>query len=154
MFQKPVRQHMQGVVGFLVTVVFLQIYQGILQWKKFSKSVKILQNYGHLFIASLFGPPSMPTWGRAGSRICVKKLKLKKWVKQQITREEEKEGGSASTPHGGSLLLFSVSRPLILLSPACKLHGSYSQYRRCSRNYLTIQAQQISWNDQSVNPHF
>jgi len=23
-----------------------------------------------------------------------------------------------------------------------------------SRNYLTIQAQQISWHDQSLNPHF
>ena len=43
-------------------------------------------------------------------------------------------------------------RPTVTL--ACKLHGSYSQYRRFSCNYLIIQAQQISWNDQSVNPTF
>jgi len=31
------------------------IHQGIFQWKFFCKSVKIWQNYGHEFVASLFG---------------------------------------------------------------------------------------------------
>ena len=45
---------MQGVVTFLITSL-LKIYEGIL--KKISKSVKIWRNYGHEFVALLFGPP-------------------------------------------------------------------------------------------------
>jgi len=57
MFHKVVWEHMHGVVRFLVTS-FLQIYPGIFQWKFyfFLKSVKIWQNYGHEFVASLFWP--------------------------------------------------------------------------------------------------
>ena len=55
MFHKVVWQHMQGVVGCLIRTL-LQIYQRILQWKKLWKSVKIWQNCGHEFVASLFWP--------------------------------------------------------------------------------------------------
>jgi len=53
MFHKVVWQHMQGTVGFLITIL-LQIYQRIFPWQKNLKSVKIWQNYGHEFVASLF----------------------------------------------------------------------------------------------------
>ena len=50
MFHKVVWQHMQGVVGVLLTTL-LQIYKKIFR-EKFWKSVKIWQNYGHEFVAS------------------------------------------------------------------------------------------------------
>ena len=56
MFHKVVWQHMQGVVGFLVTSL-LQILRRNLLVTKFCKSVKIWHSYGHKFVASLFGPP-------------------------------------------------------------------------------------------------
>jgi len=56
MFHKVVWQHMQDVVGFLITTL-LQIYQGIFQRKKLCRSVKNWQNYGREFVALLFGPP-------------------------------------------------------------------------------------------------
>ena len=40
---------MQDMLVFLVTPL-LQIYQGISQWKKIKKSVKILQIYSHEFV--------------------------------------------------------------------------------------------------------
>jgi len=55
MFHEVVWQHMQDVTGFLTTAL-LQIYQGNFQWKKL-KSFKIWQNYGHEYVASLFGAP-------------------------------------------------------------------------------------------------
>jgi len=55
MFYKVVWQHVQGVVRLLKTTL-LQIYQGIFQWKKNWKSVRIWQNYGHEFVASRFWP--------------------------------------------------------------------------------------------------
>jgi len=53
MFHKVVWQHMKCVVEFVLTSL-LQIYQEILEWIFFFKSVKIWQNYGHEFVASLF----------------------------------------------------------------------------------------------------
>ena len=49
---------MQGAVGFLICI-WLQIYQGIFQWKNFKicKPVKIWENYGHEIVAPFFGPP-------------------------------------------------------------------------------------------------
>jgi len=55
MIQKVVWQQMGGEVGLLITSL-LQINRGIFQWKQFLKSVKIWQNYGHEFVASLFWP--------------------------------------------------------------------------------------------------
>jgi len=56
MLHKVVWQHVQGVVGFLITP-YLQIYQRIFQWINVKiGSVKIWQNYGHEFVASFFWP--------------------------------------------------------------------------------------------------
>jgi len=37
--------------------ILLQIYQGIFQWKKFGKSVKIWQNYDHESLAPFLAHP-------------------------------------------------------------------------------------------------
>ena len=55
MFLKVVWQHTQGQVGLLITSI-VQIYPGFFWWKKW-KSVKVWQNCGHEFVASLVGPP-------------------------------------------------------------------------------------------------
>ena len=60
MFYKVVWQHMQEWWNFWITTL-LQIYQGIFQWKQLCKSVKIWQNYGHEFVASLFWPTLVPS---------------------------------------------------------------------------------------------
>ena len=54
--------------------ILLQIYQGIFQWKKFCKSVKIWQNYDHESLAPFFGPPCiyiniMASWMSAGKEV-------------------------------------------------------------------------------------
>jgi len=39
MFHKVVWQHLQGVLGFLITSL-LQIYEGIFQWKKIENRLR------------------------------------------------------------------------------------------------------------------
>ena len=48
-------QHMQGVMGFLITSL-LQIYLGIFQWKNLVDRLILWQNCGHQFVASLVWP--------------------------------------------------------------------------------------------------
>jgi len=65
MFHEVVRQHLEGVVGFLITTLLKFTKES--SRKKFCKSVKIGQNYGLEFVASIFGPPqavaSLPALG-------------------------------------------------------------------------------------------
>ena len=55
MFHKVVWQHMQGMVGFLVTRL-LQIYQGILQWKHFVNRLTFDRTMAMSLWPHLFGP--------------------------------------------------------------------------------------------------
>jgi len=57
MFYKIVWQHVQDVAGVLITTL-LQIYLGTFSEKNW-KSVRILQNYGQEFVASLLAHPSV-----------------------------------------------------------------------------------------------
>ena len=54
MFYEVVWQHMQGLVGFSTALYFKFTRESSSDF--FCKSVKIWQNYGHEFVASLFWP--------------------------------------------------------------------------------------------------
>jgi len=59
MFHKVVWQHMKGMVGLAITNL-LQIYQGILQWKKIENRLRFDRVMAmSLIVASLFGPPGI-----------------------------------------------------------------------------------------------
>ena len=58
MFHVLAWQHMQGVVEILINRFTSNLPRN-LSVKKFGRSVKNHQNYGHEFVASFFGPPCM-----------------------------------------------------------------------------------------------
>jgi len=58
MFYKVVRQHMQGVVGSLLTTL-LQIYRGIFQWENFENRLRFdktmaMRVWPHFFWPTLY----------------------------------------------------------------------------------------------------
>ena len=64
MFHKVVWQHVIWRSGRIVNNSFTANLPRNLSVENGGKSIKIWQNYGHEFLASVFGSPCMPSWMR------------------------------------------------------------------------------------------